>query len=185
MNYAAADKFIGVLKLMDDYCMRCTIRQAKPVLKAGHQCVSNRGCKRCHFEGHETRLKKCSVHLSYPDRACCYACGMPRKIRGWDTWDHRCRQSQGLYSGLSCLLLYSDCHSGLRDLAKRMGYNLRVQTLKDLKTRDLFVKWLYSSVPGLPPGDGHWRLVEFVFESARILLPSAAEAQVGPLDSFC
>ncbi|EDQ86134.1 uncharacterized protein MONBRDRAFT_11177 [Monosiga brevicollis MX1] len=41
MNYAA-DKFIGVLKLMDDYCMRCTIRQAKPVLKAEHQCVSNR-----------------------------------------------------------------------------------------------------------------------------------------------
>ncbi|EDQ84699.1 uncharacterized protein MONBRDRAFT_12605 [Monosiga brevicollis MX1] len=39
MNYAAADKFIGVLKLMDDYCMRCTIRQAKPVLKAEHQCT--------------------------------------------------------------------------------------------------------------------------------------------------
>ena len=104
-------------------------------------------------------------------------------IRGLDTRNHRCRESQGLDSGLSCLLLYSDCHPGLRDLAQQMGYNLRVQTLKDLKTRDLFVKWLYSSVPGLPPGDGHWRLVEFVFESARILLPSAAKAQVGP-DSF-
>ncbi|EDQ88783.1 uncharacterized protein MONBRDRAFT_8636 [Monosiga brevicollis MX1] len=183
MNYAAADKFIGVLKLMDDYCMRCTIRQAKPVLKAGHQCVSNRGCKRCHFEGHETRLKKCSVHLAYPDRACCYACGMPRKIRGWDTWDHRCRQSQGLNSGLSCILLYSDCHQGLRDLAQRMGYNLKEMTLKDFDTRDLFVKWLYSSGPCPFPGRGHWRLVEFVFESARILLPNEAKAQVGP-DSF-
>ncbi|EDQ84106.1 uncharacterized protein MONBRDRAFT_13131 [Monosiga brevicollis MX1] len=181
MNYAAADKFIGVLKLMDDYCMRCTIRQAKPVLKAEHQCVSNRGCKRCHFGGHET--SECFVGFAYPKWTCCYACGMPKGIRGWDTRNHRCGQSQGLDSGLSCLLLYSDCHSGLRDLAKRMGYNLRVQTLKDLKTRDLFVKWLYSPVPGLPPGDGHWRLVEFVFESARILLRSAAKAQVGP-DSF-
>ncbi|EDQ87624.1 uncharacterized protein MONBRDRAFT_9893 [Monosiga brevicollis MX1] len=182
MNYAAADKFIGVLKLMDDYCMRCTIRQAKPVLKAGHRCVCNRVCERCHFGGHET--SDCSVHLAYPDRACCYACGMPSWIRGCKTWDHRCRQSQGLNSGLSCLLLYSDCHPGLRDLAQRMGYNLRERTLKDLKTRDLFVEWLYSPVPGLPPRDGHWRLVEFVFESARVLLPSAAKAQVGPLDSF-
>ncbi|EDQ86259.1 uncharacterized protein MONBRDRAFT_11038 [Monosiga brevicollis MX1] len=182
MNYAAADKFIGVLKLMDDYCMRCTIRQAKPVLKAEHQCVSNRGCKRCHFGGHET--SECFVGFAYPKWTCCYACGMPKGIRGWDTRNHRCRQSQGLDSGLSCLLLYSDCHSGLRDLAKRMGYNLRERTLKDIKTRDLFVKWLYSSGPCPFPGDGHWRLVEFVFESARVLLPCAAEAQVGPLDSF-
>ncbi|EDQ84061.1 uncharacterized protein MONBRDRAFT_13177 [Monosiga brevicollis MX1] len=182
MNYAAADKFIGVLKLMDDYCMRCTIRQAKPVLKAGHQCVSNRVCERCHFKGHEA--SKCFVGFAYPDRACCYACGMPKGIRGCKTWDHLCRQSQGLDSGLSCLLLYSDCHSGLRDLSQRMGYNLRERTLKDIKTRDLFVKWLYSSGPCPFPGDGHWRLVEFVFESARVLLPCAAEAQVGPLDSF-
>ncbi|EDQ91951.1 uncharacterized protein MONBRDRAFT_36063, partial [Monosiga brevicollis MX1] len=162
MNYAAADKFIGVLKLMDDYCMRCTIRQAKPVLKAGHQCVSNRVCERCHFKGHEA--SKCFVGFAYPDRACCYACGMPKGIRGCKTWDHLCRQSQGLDSGLSCLLLYSDCHSGLRDLSQRMGYNLRERTLKDIKTRDLFVKWLYSSGPCPFPGDGHWRLVEFVFE---------------------
>ncbi|EDQ88054.1 uncharacterized protein MONBRDRAFT_9531 [Monosiga brevicollis MX1] len=181
MHHAAAEKFISVLKLMDDYCMRCTIRQAKPVLKAGHRCVCNRVCERCHFGGHET--SDCSVHLAYPDRACCYACGMPRKIRGWDTWDHRCRQSQGLNSGLSCILLYSDCHQGLRDLAQRMGYNLKEMTLKDFDTRDLFVKWLYSSGPCPFPGRGHWRLVEFVFESARILLPNEAKAQVGP-DSF-
>ncbi|EDQ88307.1 uncharacterized protein MONBRDRAFT_9095 [Monosiga brevicollis MX1] len=182
MNYAAADKFIGVLKLMDDYCMRCTIRQAKPVLKAEHQCVCNCGCKRCHLKGHET--SECFVGFKYPKWTCCYACGMPRMIRGWDTWNHRCRQSQGLDSGLSCLLLYSVCHPGLRNLSQRMGYNLREQTLKDFDTRDLFVKWLYSSGPCPFPGRGHWRLVEFVFESARILLPSAAEAQVGPLDSF-
>ena len=176
IHKAAADKFLDALRLMHAYCMPCTIRQSQAVWKAQHTCPeSDDTCTRCHLAGHS--VDECNIDFESATRECCARCGMPSRIGGHPL-KHLpgCAIDKGLGQVLSSIVLLADCHPRLRQLAKRMGYDLRPGTLQTRHFRERFIAWLYSEDKHLPAG--HWHLVEFVIESVEILIGAAARAVI-------
>ncbi|EDQ85181.1 uncharacterized protein MONBRDRAFT_12082 [Monosiga brevicollis MX1] len=176
IHKAAADKFLDALRLMHAYCMPCTIRQSQAVWKPQHTCPeSDDTCTRCHLAGHSA--DECNIDFESATRECCIRCGMPSRIGG-HTLKHLpgCALDKGLGRVLSSIVLLADCHPRLRQLAKRMGYNLQPGTLQTRHFRERFIAWLYMEDKHLPAG--HWHLVEFVIESVEILIGAAARAVI-------